>query len=122
MEKDSGRDVTVDMNEIAVLIIVKKSKAVLGLLAGGAIGALLGVALYKEPKPRKTTGLHIDVDIHLTKGAYAIGGGLLGGLIGAVSGEIEGLDKIIQIEGKSDAEIEKIMEKLRKKARMPNFI
>ena len=46
---------------------------------------------------------------------------ILGGLSGAALGALAGIDKKIQIEGKSEAEIDIILEKLRKKARMPNY-
>jgi hypothetical protein len=48
---------------------------------------------------------------------FLIGGGLIGSQIGSSLEDFE----IIQLEGKSDTEINKIMEDLRKKARVPEF-
>ena len=41
-------------------------------------------------------------------------------VIGGTVGTVVGIDKIIHIEGKSDSEIQEILEKLRKKARVRN--
>jgi len=58
------------------------------------------------------------LDVALFGGAIgAVGGLLIGGAIGALLGT----DKKIQIEGKSDLEITKILAKLRKYARIRDY-
>ncbi len=47
--------------------------------------------------------------------------GIPGLLVGAVVGSIIGTDKTIQIEEKSDSEIQESLEYLRKKARIPDY-
>lgn len=104
-----GADVSIDIADIKVIRIVKKSKAILGassgLLIGGGGGALLGQAASDTESP--------NVWI---LGALIFGG--LGLLIGAGTGALLGIDETIKIEGKSDSEIEDILEKLSKKARI----
>ena len=113
MERDSGADVTVKVEDIRALIVVKKSQflvgAGLGLLIGGGAGAGIG-SLITDPNS------FLDFS-----GAYALFGGvLLGILIGGLVGLEAGKDKIIQIEGKSDLEINAYVKELRKKARVKN--
>lgn len=93
MESESGADVSIDIVNIKVVKIVKKSKA----WQGAGIGALLGIMYTK-----KETG-----------GDFVLSGAAIGALIGR--------DKKIKIEGKSDSEIKEILEKLRKKARVQNY-
>jgi hypothetical protein len=111
MEKDSGADVTADISDIKVVRITKKSKAGLGFLTCGAIGALLGSLSYNAS----------DDWMSLGRGGQAALTGLFGGLIGLIGGGLAGIDKKIKIEKKSDSEIQEILEKLRKKARVPDY-
>jgi hypothetical protein len=52
---------------------------------------------------------------------FGIFAGVIGALTGGIVGGFLGTDKTIGIEGKSDAEIKRILEALRKKARIPDF-
>ena len=106
-----GADVSVDIKDIYIIKIVKKSKALtgagIGFLAGALTGVLLVATCADEPD-----GL-----------SYLIGAGGVGAIFGGVGllvGAIAGPDKEIKIEGKSDAEIKEILEKLRRQARVPN--
>ena len=47
--------------------------------------------------------------------------GAIGLLAGAIVGGLFGIDKKIQIEGMTDSEIQKTMDKLRKKARIRDY-
>ncbi len=47
--------------------------------------------------------------------------GSIGAIIGGLIGVALSIDKTIQIEGRSDLEILEILEKLRKKARVPDY-
>jgi hypothetical protein len=111
-----GKDVSIDIADIKVITIVKKSKvgkgALYGLLIGGVIGALEGI---REGK---------DAFIFSSSELAAMGAlvfGLLGALLGAGVGAVAGTDKKIQIEGMSDLYIQATMDKLRKKARIRDY-
>ncbi len=127
LERESGADVTVDVSEIKVVRIVKKSKAGVGLLAGGVIGAFVGYQAYLKPVPRpylkgwESAIYHsFSNSMDTGPGVFAVVGGALGVLIGLGLGAVEGTDKTFQFEGMSDSEIKEILEKLRKKARVRN--
>jgi hypothetical protein len=115
MEMDSGADVNADIDDIRVITILKKSKllqgAVLGLLIGGGGGAG-GAAIFAG---EWEDGFNYPAMIGVGVLGAALGL-LIGGYIGAASGKV----KTIQIEGMSDSEIQEILEKLRKKARIRN--
>ena len=119
----TGRDMSVGISEIKVIKIVKKSKvwtgAGLGLLIGAGCGALIGYAGGGETR---TFGWWTS---QTTAGEEALGygivGGLVGGIIGGIFGVGAGKDETIQIEGKSPRWIEFYLEKLRKKARIPDY-
>lgn len=118
MDKESGADISVQVAEIKKVTIIKKSKTLLGagigFLAGagvGAIGGLIGWDTWSWAP-------------HDTKTKYRVvaGVGAIVGLIGAIVGALIMSDyKTIQIEGKSDLEIQNILEDLRKKARVTDF-
>ncbi|MBA7646959.1 hypothetical protein ES703_54727 [subsurface metagenome] len=111
-----GKDESIDIADIRVITIVKKSKvgkgALYGLLIGGVIGVVEGI---REGK---------DGFILSSSELVAMGGlvfGLLGALLGAGIGAVAGTDKTIQIEGMSDSEIHETLNKLRKKARIRDY-
>ena len=116
MDSDSGADVSIDIGDIREIKIVKKSKAWIGAGIGFLIGVVPGAIIGYNAINGKDPGHH--------KRAAFMGGliiGLLGSIPGALIGSAFGIDKKIQIEGKSDSEIKEILEKLRKKARVKNF-
>ena len=113
MERESGADVTIDIEEVSVIRIVKKSKALLGgglgLLVFG--GTSFGVALIRG-----------DFDVQEPEVALAICAiiGGIGALIGGLMGFAAGRDEKIQFEGKAKVQIQSYLERLRKKARVRN--
>ena len=124
VKKDSlllfiGVDVSVDISEIKVIKIVKKSKVLqglgFGLLIGAGSGALLGLASGGDP----------SADLGRTAGTAAlvtgIAFGTLGLLVGGTLGFASGIDKTTLIEGKSPRWIEFYLKKLRKKARIRDY-
>ena len=119
LTKSTGSDVSVDIADVEVITIVKKSKtwegAVLGVLVGGGAGASIG---YEVARPR---GFAL-VD-YTTLGIFLGGaiGVLVGGLIGILIASSLGKDKTIQIQGMADLEIQETLDKLRKKARVRNY-
>jgi hypothetical protein len=114
-EADSGTDNSMFFAEIREIKIVRKTKAGTGALIGSlalggltAIGFLTSDDLWLPAVPGGVAGYII-----------LIGG--LGGLIGAGLGAISGADYTYRIEGKTDSELEEIWDKLKKKARVPDF-
>ena len=125
-----GKGVSVRIEEINVITVVKKSKAStgigIGLLIGGASAAYFG------PKNRETEDLGILNILYIFYliwpplwFKYGWGSIVLFGSIGAVFGGIIGsalgTDETIEIEGKPDAEIKEALDKLRKKARIRDY-
>jgi hypothetical protein len=124
LDRKSGADVSVDIADIKVIRIVKKSKVLegagLGLLICGGIGALGGFAMgdtthrgwygstYKSTRSEEALG-------------FGIMFGFIGLSIGALLGSSAGKDEAIPIEGKPPAFIEFNLEKLRKKARIRDY-
>jgi len=111
-----GKDVSVGIADIKVIRVMKKSKVWqgvgIGFLIGASGGALLGA----------TTEGSFDDDgrfswILFWGIFFAAPSALIGGIIGAIAG----IDKTIQIEGMTDLEIQKTLDKLRKKARIRDY-
>jgi hypothetical protein len=111
----SAADVSIDICDIRVIRIKGRSKFIQGLAIGGLVGGAGGVVftavLADELEPNILAYL-------LFAGLYAAAGGLLGGIVGAAAGTGE---RTIQIEGKSDSEIQRILGDLRKKARVRDY-
>ena len=109
----SSFDVSVDIAEVKTITIIKESKTEIGALFGVLIGGSIGASLAGRSKGWGGG----------TTQAIAISGilyGLLGGIIGGgIGGGIKSKENLI-FEGKSDPEIQKILEKLRRKARIKN--
>jgi len=114
----AGRmDVSVGIEEIKVITIVKKSTfwkgPGLGLLIGGSIGGIIGGKF----------GSSLEEESGAAKWAMLGGAvfGITGYLLGEILGPKKGKDKTIRIEGMSDSEIQEAMDKLRKKARIRDY-
>ena len=113
-ESKSGADICVDVKNVMVIIIKKKSKALLG----GGIGLLVGGGLGWAIKTSTDEGSIDQEAVGLVIGIALVPIGLIGGaLIGSHAGKAEK----IQIEGMPPAMIEHYLEDLRKKARVPDF-
>ena len=112
MERDSGADISVDVKNISVITHVRRSKGlkVVGISVASCLVVFTGTIIWADvfgPPELAEQG--------------PIGLGLTAGLIGFIAGEVLVKNKkTIQIEGKSDSEIQEILEKLRKKARINN--
>jgi hypothetical protein len=106
-----GKDVSFDIADIKVIRIVPKSKPLLGAGIGLLIGVVPGALIGYKVGWRTSEG--------------AVYGGVIGGvtaaLIGGFIGISLGKEVTIQIEGKSDSEIQEVMDKLRKKARIRDY-
>ncbi|NIM59429.1 MAG: hypothetical protein GTO16_10870, partial [Candidatus Aminicenantes bacterium] len=115
-----GKDVSIDIADIKVIRIMKKSKVLqglsLGLMIGGGLGALYALSTDVDPWGEIT-----DASEGLQVISWAPVFAAPGLLIGAIIGGIAGTDKTIQIEGMSDSEIQETLDKLRKKARIRDY-
>jgi hypothetical protein len=115
--RESGADVAIELQDITVIIIVKKKtwkNAKKGMLITGGISVVsLGIGAL-------TWGLDTSTEsiLQLTSGVLIWIG--IGALIGVLTGSHEGIDETIQIGGKSNSEIQEILEKFRKNARIKN--
>jgi hypothetical protein len=125
MERGSGVHVSADIRNLRVIIIKTKSKAALGaglgFLAGGSIGAFIGLGIGDtEQSGSGFRGTPFWGAAEYKAFIYGSLASVLGAIIGGVvvAGPAE---KIIQIESKSDSEIKEILEDLRKIARVPDF-
>jgi hypothetical protein len=115
-ESETGADVSVDVKDISIITIVKKSKALLGAGLGFLISSASLSFLWYATDPEGFTDPEGGGPF-----VVALIFGIPGLLLGSGVGAIIGRDKTIKIEGKSDSEIKKILEDLRKKARVPDF-
>jgi len=118
LDRFSGADVTIDIEGIGTIKIVKKTNllagAGLGLIIGGGIGGLVGFAGGDvESPPFYFTAADMAA-------FWAFIAGIEGVIIGVIVSALKGKDKTIPFIGKSDSEIQEIFEKLRKKARVKN--
>ena len=122
LESELKADVSVDIKDIKVIRIVKKSKAPsvasVGFLAGVGLGAFVG----------KMMGIEIisfNGGRDEGEGSRVVLGAMIGGCIGALIGGIVGagygIDKTIHFEGMTELEINEVLEKLRKKARIRDY-
>jgi hypothetical protein len=106
-------EIVIDIMDVKTIFIFKKTKATVG----GIIGFLTFVAI-SYPYLSSLEPFESLAAAHLIAASlFWISGGLIGYEIGASLEDFE----IIQLEGKSNSEINMIMEDLRKKARVPEF-
>jgi len=110
-----GKDVSIDIGDIKVIRIVKKSKAGLIGSVAGTLGGIIFVTIIDA-----ALGEEESVSFY----GYCLFGGIglcVGTLVGGIIGAVVGKDVTIQIEGMSDSEIQETLEKLRKKARIRDY-
>ena len=130
LDSESGADVSVDIEDIRVVKIVKKSKAWTvakwGLLVGGIGGALAFAGTRAAVDDNE-----ILIPLAISVGSVAliggiVGGAIIGGLIGAGSGKDETIiipeeTSYVIRRGKRIRMLDIVLEKLRKKAKVKNF-
>lgn len=122
LDRYSGVDVTIDIGEIDLFRIERKSLAREGAYIGLFLGVTAGLlsAEREVEKEQKKNNLIVGM---FAPGVYLVYGllyGLAGLIIGGISGKLISANSIIKFEGKSESEIQEILEKLRKKARVKN--
>ena len=113
----SATDVSIDIGDIKVIEIEKKSKlgkgALYGLLICGVGGALFGGIIHREEE-----GITFLGSVLIGTVLFAPAGALVGAIIGAAAGTGK---RTFQIERMSDLEINEVLAKLRKKARIRDY-
>ena len=117
MDSASLSGITLYIDELRVIRVVRKSKFFqglgCGLLTGGTGGALLGFLSGDDPPGW----------FSMTAGQKALFGGLafgiLGAPIGGIWGAIKGIDESIVLEGRLDEEMILILKKMNSKSRFP---
>lgn len=113
---DSGADVSVTVQDIKVIRVIKKSQALQGagygfLITSASLSALAWASdeeYFTDPEGGGPLVL-------------ALFFGIPGLLVGSIVGSIMGTDKTIRIEGESDTEIREHLEYLRMKARITDY-
>ncbi len=113
MESGTLNDLAIDIRDIKFITIQRKSKFWRGAGFGflmGSLGAMLATGF-----------IHADWMMDTPGGVVTYGA--IGGAVGAITGGLlvkgAGVDLTIEIEGKSDSEIEEILGTLRSQARVP---
>ena len=114
---NEGKDVSVGVANIKVIKIVKKSKFIKSVKNGLLIGASIGFVVFGLPGTFDKSGLGGPEWLLLGPLFGAIYGVTIGGIVGVSSSKY----KFIQIEGMTDQEIQKVLDKLRKKARVRDY-
>ena len=110
-----GRDVSVKIEEIKEIVLMKRVNALGGAIAGFLVGGLVGGKI-------SVSGESLFSERY---DEMALIGILIGGALGLLSGilivkNLAGKEKI-QIEGMTDSEIQDALDKLRKKARIRDY-
>ena len=123
-----GKDVSVGIEDVRVIKIVRRSKFLKGARPGALIGltagVLIGIKASQEETEYNIVTLPIMPIIEIAKASapfvygfvYMTFGALIGGIVGVAVG-----DKTIELEAMSDLEREEALEKLRKKARIRDY-
>jgi hypothetical protein len=113
VERNSGVDYSININEIKTARIHKNSllPVTIGLTSGIAVGMGVGYAI-EQAEVFATTGFNMNWGPFFLAMTIAS--------IGLIIGVLMGTDDTFQFEGMSKSEIQMILEKLSKKARIKN--
>lgn len=115
-----GTDISVEVADIKIVKIIRKSKALSGLgygvLFGGVSGAAIGFLSGNDP-PNQFFSLTAGEKALIAGAAL----GVIGAVVGVSTGALAGSDKTILIEGKSGLEVRAALLGLRAKARIADF-
>lgn len=122
----SSVDVSINLNDIESIEIVRKPKILMGAGLGLAIGASVGVLTGfifggDEPEANGENGEYKTRSASQKALTIGIIFGLIGSIGGGITGAYSGGEDIIQIEGLSEQDISLELERLRLKARFPDY-
>lgn len=120
-QSDTDAGVTADIRDLAAIMIMGKSSSlprvaggVGGFLVGGGAGYLVVRLTFRksyELSEAKSFWKDVNIGLLLVLGCATVGAVIGANLVGSA-----GADTTIQVEGKPDVEIQKILERLRSKA------
>ena len=117
----SGVDLSVDIGDIVLVKIIKKSRAgkgaLFGLLAGTGTGVISALAIRRGQEEDPWGRFWSDM-FRVSAIVFFI---VAGTLVGLAVGAVMGIDQTIKFEGKSPQEIKGALAKLRTQARIPDF-
>jgi hypothetical protein len=120
-EKESGADLSVDIEDVNVIKIMKKSKTLLGaglgFLTGVSVGAL-GTGIGWELGSWAPNDTKTKFRIMAWVGTIS---GLVGAVVGRYIGAHTNRSETIQIEGLYQGSIEFVLKELRKEARIRDY-
>ena len=116
--ENQGADVSVDIEDVKLITFAKKWKAKNGFFIGSILGAVSGAgfAAYMQANPIFGSN---DIQVGGIVG-FALISGLVGGVLGILIAGLFPKGKNIQLEGKSNREIQWFFKELRKQARVKN--
>jgi len=113
LNQETEEDTTINLSDIDVITVDNKSLmfelGMGGFLLVGAARLSLHSALEKDKKDDESMS-------HQVQSVWLFG--VIGGGVGLLAGALAGMNKTIQIQGESEADIQNAMEKLSKKARV----
>ena len=118
---DAGsQDLTIDINEVDLIIIDKKPHPWLGAALGMVLGGVAGVAAAPAGKVEQPGDLFggAVIETGTNAAAYGLAGFLIGGVLGGVVGAALGSDSQVVVAKMSPAEREQLIIRLRSKARV----
>ena len=108
----AGEDVSVDLDDIRSVRVVKKSKALLGL-GCGALAGIAASAIYRSSADDVLEAIDM-----MGMAFVFISSGMS---VGLGSGLLAGKDKVLELEGRPELEVKKALSYLRRKARIRDF-
>ena len=111
---------SVEINDIKLIKLERKSKAVIGFLVGAAIGVAMGYIEGDDPPIYHSADI-FSFDLGLSAEAKAVLYGLGVGGLGVIIGKLASKDEKYLFDGMPQGTINVYLEKLRKKARIRNF-
>ncbi len=117
----ASRDMAIDINEVALIVVKKDAHPWIGALLGMVAGGILGVALAPPTKVNEPTDLFTPepaLDLLSKRTGYGLGGALAGAVLGGVIGGAIGSDSQIVVAKMGPPERERLLVKLRSKARV----
>jgi hypothetical protein len=113
-----GIDGSIGISDISSIRIAKKSKALIGAISGSLLGGLAGAYIGQEVGEYHGGLLDFSTAFTIIGGAIGVLAGGGGGLL--IGSHVKDWEKF-DIEGKSPEGIKMILERLRSRARVPNF-
>jgi len=115
----SSRDLTIDINEVNLIIIDKQAHPWLGAVLGMVLGGIVGVAVAPSESVEEFGDIPSSViEGTMSKTGYGLAGALAEGILGGVLGAALGSDSQIAVTKMSLEERERLLIKLRSKARI----